>query len=166
MPQRVKIGSIKILDVTLTLDTSAYAQNDILAAVTEIPNAVQQGESATLASIRLVDYAKNNAALELWFLDASTAIGAANAAENTADAVSGSVLTIVDFAATDYTSEANWSRAVKNAADDGMGVPVIPLTAAGTVRNSSLYIGAKITDAAAKTYGASDIRLKIGLWVE
>jgi len=161
----VKTDQDRILSVTLTMDTAAYAQNDILAAVQEIPNAVPNGSSAILTSIRLVDYAKNNAALQLWFMDSDVNIGAENAAENAADSISNYMLTVVDFAAGDYTSEANWSRAIKSAKDTGMGVMLIPATTVGAVRNTSLYIGAKITDASAKTYGAGDIRLKIGLMV-
>ena len=160
--------SSRIIDVTLTLDTAnAYAQNDILAATQEIVGAVPNGASATLQSIRLVDYAKNNAALQLWFLDSDVSIGTENSAEGAADSISSYVLSIVDFAAADYTSEANWSRAIKTSAngDSGMGALLTPATTVGTVRDTSLYIGAKITDAAGKTYGAGDIRLKIGLKV-
>ena len=166
MADLVKTNQDRILDVTLTLDTaSAYAQNDVLAATQEIVGAVPNGSSAILTSIRLVDYAKNNAALQLWFMDSAAVIGTENAAENTADSISSAVLTVVDFAATDYTSEANWSRAVKKLGDDGMGVMLVPSQTPGTTRDTSLYIGAKITDATGKTYGAGDIRLKIGLVV-
>jgi len=165
MANYVKANQDRILDVTLTMDTAAYAQNDILAATQAIAGAVPNGSSAILTSIRLVDYAKNNAALELWFLDSNVVIGAENAAENAADSISTALLTVVDFAATDYTSEANWSRATKNVTDAGMGVMLIPSESPGTVRDTSLYIGAKITDASAKTYAANDIRLKIGLMV-
>jgi len=160
--------SSRIIDVTLTLDTAgAYAQNDILAATQEIPGAVPNGAYATLTSIRLVDYAKNNAALQLIFLDSDVAIGTENAAEGMADSIAPYVLSIVDFAAADYTSEANWSRAIKTSAngDSGMGALMTPATTVGAIRDTSLYIGAKITDAAGKTYGAGDIRLKIGLKV-
>ena len=166
MADFVRTNMDRILDVTLTMDTAgAYAQNDVLAATQEIVGAVPNGSSAILTSIRLVDYAKNNAALELWFMDSAAVIGTENAAENAADSISAAVLTVVDFAATDYTSEANWSRATKNVSDDGMGVMLVPSQTPGTTRDTSLYIGAKITDATGKTYGAGDIRLKIGLMV-
>ena len=166
MADLVKTNQDRILDVTLTLDTaSAYAQNDVLAATQEIVGAVPNGSTAILEWIRLVDYAKNNAALEIWFLDSDVSIGTENAAENCADSISAYQLTAVDFAATDYTSEANWSRAVKKLGDDGMGVMLVPSQTPGTTRDTSLYIGAKITDATGKTYGAGDIRLKIGLMV-
>ena len=163
--EAVRASANRILDVTLTLDTAnAYSANDVLAATQEIPGAVPNGRSATLTSIRLVDYAKNNSALELWFLDSDVSIGTENSAEGAADSISSYLLTTVDFAAADYTSEANWSRAIKTSAngDSGMGALMTPATTVGEVRDTSLYIGAKIISDA-KTYGANDIRLKIGL---
>lgn len=158
--EAVSASDDRLLEVTLTLDTNAYAQNDILAATQEITNAIPAGCRAVLYSIVLFDYAKNDAALQLWFLNAATSIGTENAAENAADAVSTDVFTIVPLAATDYTDLANWSIATRNSSDKGMGV-LMRLED----DDSSLYIGAKITDASAKTYAASDLRLKIGLLV-
>jgi len=164
MPERVNTNSDRILEVTLVINTTAYTANDVLSITAEIPNAVPNGMTAILEYIQLTDYAKNNAALQLWFLDTNTSIGTINAAENAADAVSDDVVAYVDFAVADYTSEANWSRASKNLTDTGMGAMFVPATTVGTVRNSSIWIASKIiTDA--KTYAVGDLKLKIGLMV-
>lgn len=161
----VKTNADRIKRVTLVLDTSAYAQNDVMAITAEITNAVPDLMSAILTSIRLVDKEKANRALQLWFLDANTSIGTLNAGESASDAASDDVLTIVSFAATDYIELANFSLATKSLIDTGMGIMLIPAKTAGTARNSSLYIAAKYTDATGDTYAATDIVLKIGLMV-
>lgn len=159
MPNYVRTNSDRLKSVTLTLDTNAYAQNDVLAATQEITNAVPEGMTAILDWIRLVDKDKNERALELWFLRSNTSIGAENAAEATTDANSDEVLAIVPVLASDYTSEANWSWAEKTLGDDGMGARLKPTT------GTSIYIAAKYTDSTGDTYTAAGIELRIGLMV-
>ena len=164
MTDRVKVHSDRIKEVTLVINTTAYTANDVLSITAEIPGVVPEGMTAILEYIQLTDYSKNNAALQLWFLDTNTAIGTINAAEGAADSVSDDVVAYVDFAVADYTSEANWSRASKNLTDTGMGAMFTPAQTAGTTRNSSIWIASKIiTDA--MTYAVGDLKLKIGFMV-
>ena len=164
MTDRVKVHSDRIKEVTLVINTTAYTANDVLSITAEITNVVPEGMTAILEYIQLTDYSKNNAALQLWFLDTNTSIGTINAAENAADAVSDDVVAYIDFAVADYVSEANWSRASKNLTDIGMGAMFTPAQTAGTVRDSSIWIASKIiTDA--KTYAVGDLKLKIGFMV-
>ena len=165
MPNYVSTNRDRIKEVTLVINTDAYTANDVLSITAEITDVVPDNATAILEYVLLTDYSKNNAALQLWFLDTNTSIGAINAAENAADSVSDDVVAYVDFAVADYTSEANWSRAIKNLTDDGMGAMFTPAKTVGTRRNSSIYIASKIiTDA--KTYAVGDLKLKIGFMVQ
>lgn len=147
-----------LLEVTLTLDTNAYAQDDILAATQEIANAFRvAGGKAILQSLSIIDKDDNAAAIDILFLRSNTSVGTENNAENMSDATGEEILTEVEIIATDYVSYANFSRATKNASDAGMGVVLEPT--AGT----SLYIAAVYRDAAGDTYTASGIVVKIGL---
>lgn len=147
-----------LLEVTFSLDTSAYAENDILAATQEISNALRTvGGQAILNSLSVLDKSTNEAALDILFLRSNTSVGSENAAENISDGDGEEILTEVPFLSSDYISYANFSRATKGIGDDGMGQLLEP--SSGT----SLYIAAVYRDTAGDTYGASDIVVKIGL---
>lgn len=148
----------EVIEITLTLDTNPYAQNDILAATQEISNALRSsGDVSILHSLSIIDKSGNDAAIDILFLRSNTSVGTENAAENMSDNTGQEILTEVQVIATDYIDYANFSRATKVNGDEGMGQ--LLYATSGT----SLYIAAVYRDAAGNTYAANDIIIKIGL---
>lgn len=158
-PKSEHIGAVgglsNLVEVTLTLDTNAYADGDLLANATEIPNAVRgKGQTAILQSVTVHDKDDQAQALDLCFTTVSTSWGTLNAAAAPTDAVAASVQHIVSVAAADYVDLANGQIACK--------------TNIGAVLESgasdSLYVAA--VSRGTGTYTASGIVLKIGLLLD
>ena len=156
----------KVVEITLVLDTAAYAQNDILSATAEVIGALPTNAKASLESIVLRDAAKQNAAITVLLLKSDTSVGTANAAENMADSVGAQIVAVVPIAANDYISMTNFSMVSKTAAagDQGMGAMLHGKTDRDD-RWAPLYIAAKITDASSKTYAADSITIQLGLTI-
>lgn len=151
--EHVVAGKTRIVDVTPTLDTSAYTAGDVLFATTEIPN-VERGESTpqgqTLVAVTLVDKDDEGAAITLYFFGSNVALGTINNAPNIADADAAACLGVVDIATGDYDDLGG----VKVAHVRGINLPMCP--ASGT----SLYVAA--TCVATPTYtAASDLVLRL-----
>jgi len=143
---------ITVGPLTLVLDTNAYAQNDVLAVAVEVADVLRAvGEVAMLSAVRLYDKSGQDLALTLFFFDQATAMGALNAAEAIADVDASEIKALVTFASGDYVDLANFSVAQKQLGDVGLGNMLS--AAAGT----SVYLGAKLTDAAGGTYAAGDL---------
>lgn len=146
----------EVIDVALTTDSDAYAQNDVLAAPQEVENvAVTEGGCVFLQSVRLLDIDDNARAIDLWFFDASASMGAENAAIGPSDSdVSDHFLGTVEIAASDYTDLANSQEAtIKN-------IGLALKCAAGT---RSIWVGAGYRDETGDTYTAAGITLKLGI---
>ena len=146
-----------IITITPTLDTNAYADEDILFEETELANAVFQGGTSTLQSITVIDDDDNGAAFDIYILDQDTDVGNANAAEGLSDAKLDNVLTIVSIVAGDYTDLANGQIAVKSFGDSGTGVKLAPSSSTAT----SLYAFGIEQEAA--TYSADGLTIKLGI---
>ncbi len=148
----------EVFEVTLTLDTNAYADGDVLADTQEIANVFSTpGKCVILNSILLLDKDDQAGALDLVFLRNATSLGTENAALNISDANAAEITGVVPFEAADYKDLINSTIAVKGPADTGMGFVLSPNELGG----GSLWIGAISRDT--KTYSASGILLKIGL---
>lgn len=77
----------KIIRVTPTLDTSAYAQGDVLFTATEIPNAViGLGGCSKLVGAYMLDKADQQSDVLFTFTEGNTALGTINATADISDA--------------------------------------------------------------------------------
>lgn len=143
-----------VLDVTLSLDTSQYADNDVLAATQEIPWAfLRNGGRAVLDTIVLLDEDDNAQEIDLVFLSANNAIGTENMAVSITDAHARDIIGFVNIATTDYCDLINSQVAVKR--DVNLHMQAGSSTA-------SLFIAA-ILRSGTPTYTASGIKLKLAL---
>lgn len=150
------VGSTDIISVTLSLDTSQYADGDVLAATQEIANAARAPSGrAILQSLHVLDEDDQGVAFDVIFLGADVAIGTENAAPSITDTDARQILGMVRVGAGDYIDLGGCRIATLT----GLGLPL--KTAAGA---TSLYLGA-ITRGGTPTYTASGVTLRLGiLW--
>lgn len=147
------LGAGTVLDVTLSLDTSAYADGDVLADTQSLANAVRlAGGRAVLQSVMLIDESDQKQGLDLIVLDANNSLGSENSAPNISDANAGAILGRVPITAGDYYDLGGVSIANVN----GVG---LMLKAAAS--STTLYVGA--ISRGTGTYGATALKLKLGL---
>lgn len=145
-------GHSVVKEVSLSLDTNAYASGDVLAATQEIASALRlSGGSGLLHSIMVLDKDDQAQALDLVFLNANGSIGTENSAVSVTDAVADTILGIVEVAAGDYVDLVNSQLAVKT------NVGIVLKVASGT----SLYVAA--ISRGTGTYTASGVTLKVGI---
>lgn len=151
----VVIGETEIIPVTLSLDTSSYADNDVLAAPQEVQNVARiPGGVVTIGSLVLLDEDDQGVDIDVLFLDADGSIGSENAAVGPTDAVARTILGHVSVTSADYTDLGNSQMATKR----GLGLPI--KAAAGT---TSIWIAA-VVRSGTPTFTASGIRLKLGVY--
>jgi hypothetical protein len=144
---------IKFVDVTLVLDTSAYAAGDLLVVPQIVNSAVKATDgTGVLHSIMLIDEDDNGSALTLYFANASSSFGTINLAPSISDANARTILGFVDIAAADYKDLGG----VKVAFKGNIGMTIAP--ASGT---DDIYVAAVLT-AGTPTYTASGIKLRLG----
>lgn len=92
-----------LIDVTLTLDTSAYTAGDVLADTQVIASAVRaNGGRAILQSLTVIDEDDQGAAMDIYFLGTNVSLGTENAAPSVSDANSRQILGLVSVASGDY----------------------------------------------------------------
>jgi len=145
-----------VVRVTPTLDTSAYAQNDIFFATTEVPGALLvAGGTARWVSLRLWEKTLSTRAMRIMLLRSNQSVGAANAAEAITDAQGLEIVAEVDITSGDYVSYANFCVARKSSTD--LDSPILK-PSSGT----SFYVAGKYTDATGDTFGAADLVLELG----
>lgn len=145
--------SLKIVDVSLTLDTDAYADGDVLADTQEVASAVPaKGGRAIVESITVLDEDDQGQAFDLLFMEDDTSIGTENAALNIADASARKILGLVSIASGDYADLINSQMAIKT----NVGLVVKALST-----SRSLYVAA--VSRGTGTYTATGIRIRIGL---
>jgi len=149
------VGVSKVVEVTLSLDTSIYASGDVLAAPQEIANFFpRQGGTGVIQSIQVLDKDDQGVAMDLVFMNATGSLGAENAAVGPTDAVADTIVGIVVVATGDYVDLVNSKLAVK--ANVGL------LVGSST---QSLFVGA-ITRGGTPTHTASGVTLKIGVMLD
>lgn len=104
-------GSI-VHEVTLTLDTSAYAAGDVLAAPQEITNAFRfRGGRMKLTSVVVLDTDDQGQNLDLVFSNEEITLGTINAAISVTDAEAAKIIGHVSV--TDYKDYINSQIAVE-----------------------------------------------------
>ena len=151
------IGKVRAVDetwdVTLSLDTNAYADGDVLADTQLIGACFQEnGGKALLTNVTVFDLDDQAGAMSIVFLKANTSLGSENSAPSISDANLTNVVAVVEIAATDYVDFAN-----SQIADIGNIGKVIEAASDA----DDLYVGVLSEDA--KTYTAAGIKLRIGL---
>jgi hypothetical protein len=146
---------VNVHDLTLSLNTNAYAQDDVLADRQELANVVGiPGGCGVIQSLVLTDYDDNGRAITIILLDADVTIGTENSAVSITDANAAQILGKVEIAASDYEDMINSQFAqVLN-----IGLPF--KCADGS---TSIYVAAIYRDATGDTYTAAGIELKVGI---
>lgn len=147
-------GHTVYIDVTLTLDTSAYASGDVLADTQVVTNAMRANDlGGILQSVTVIDQDDQKAAFDIYFLSANVSMGTENSAPSISDANALEILGApIQIAVSDYKDLGGVSIAGK----DAIGKIVKPAT--GT-RN--LYV-AVVNGTGAPTYTASGVKLRLG----
>ena len=145
-------GFTAYVDVTLSLDTAAYAADDLMADTQVVANAMRVNDgTGVLQSVVVLDEDDQGTGFDLVFLSANNSLGSENAAVSVTDAGARDILGLISIAASDFTDLGGCRIATRT----GIGLVVKP--AAGT-RN--LYVAA-ITRGA-PTYTAAGVRLRLG----
>lgn len=142
-----------VLDLTPVLDTSIYADGDVLFDTIALASAFDYAAGVrTLQSIHILDEDDQGVALDLVFLDTLVTLGTINGAPSITDANARKILGWVHFATTDYIDLGGARIAIKT----GIGL-MLKAAAAST----SLFV-AGITRGGTPTYTASGLKLKLG----
>ena len=146
--------SSRIVDVTLSLDTSgAYASGDVLAETQVVLNAMRIiNGNGLLNSVVVIDEDDQNSPLDLVFFSANVSLGTENAAASITDANARNILGIVRVNAWDWVDLGGVDIATITGLTLGLQA------ASGT---PDLYIAA-ITRGA-PTHTASGIRLRLNI---
>lgn len=138
--------------VTLSLDTSAYATGDVLAATQEIADVVPSvGDATALHSLVILDKDDQGQGLDIVFLDANVPLGTENAAPSITDANAAHVLGIVSVAAADFVDLGGCRVATLS----GIGLVLQP-----AADSRSVYVAA--ISRGTGTYTAAGIDLRLG----
>lgn len=150
----VAVGSGRVITLTVSADTSAYADNDLLFDTQELPGAFRRnGGSSLIHSVTLIDQDDQGVAIDLVFLDDSGSLGTENSAVSVTDAVAQGIAGYVSIVAADYTDLVNSQVATVR----GVGLQVQAASS-----DSSLYV-AGIVRSGTPTYTASGLILKVGV---
>lgn len=146
-------GNSVVVDLTLSLDTSAYADGDVLAEVQELASALRvAGGSGIIHSLTVVDKDDQAQAMDVVFFDnTSASLGTENSAVSISDDDADGILGIVEVLSGDYVDLVN-SQVVSKT-----GLNIVVEVASGT----SLGIG--VISRGTGTYTASGIVLRVGI---
>jgi hypothetical protein len=146
-------GSSVVKDLTLSLDTSAYADGDVLAEIQELDGALRaNGAGGVIQSLVVCDKDDQGEALDIVFMKLTGSLGTENAAVSISDADAAKILGIVEVGAGDYVDLVGSQVATMA----NLSIVVEPGTTA-----DSLFVGA--ISRGAGTYTAAGISLKIGI---
>jgi hypothetical protein len=154
VPVTAAKDEIKYVDVTLTLDTSAYGSGDLIADTQEVTAAFKANDAlGVLHSVIVVDEDDVKAAIDLVFLSSNVSLGTENAAPSVTDANARNILGIVRVAAADYVDLGGVAIATKSA---------IGLAVKAGSGVDDMWVGV-VSNASTPTYTASGLRLRIGV---
>ena len=156
----------RIIRVTPTLSTDAYAQGDVLFVATEIPHAVMgKGECSRLLAAFCLSQAHSNADdLDVYFTEANTALGTINATANISDedmeAIGVNMIAKLDADQGSTSTSIDTSRIYPVLSLTGSSEGYQPLgliqAAAGS---TNVYVSGLLTSGTTPTYAAYDIDL-------
>jgi hypothetical protein len=147
-------GTTVVKDVTLSLDTSAYASGDVIADSQQVDAALRiTNGTGVLQSVTVIDGDDQGVAFTIYVLSANVALGTENAAPNISDANAANILGIIDVATTDYKDLGG----VKVAQIRNLALPIKAVT--GT---DDIYVGV-VNSTGTPTYTASGVVLRLGI---
>lgn len=150
----VAIGRETVIDATLVLDTSIYADGDVLSVIAELasffPN---QGGVRLVESLIVIDEDDQGVGFDLLFFNATATLGTINTAPSISDADARKIIGKVSVVASDYIDLGGNRIACLS------GINQVLKAASGA---TSVWI-ATITRSGTPTYTASGLKLKIGV---
>ena len=158
--QRITNFITLVLDHTPTLDTNAYAQNDILFDFEALTLNAGASEArpvrGTINNFALLDKDDNGNQITVFFSDSSSAdLGTFNAGITITDAHAATILGYVDTGAT-Y--------------EDMIGCKVIRPAAFAPIpfvsTDDKIYVGGALRGSATPTHTAAGITMRIGITIE
>lgn len=145
---------LTLITVTLSLDTSVYAANDLLADAQEVAGvALATGGEAELVSLLCVDEDDQGVAFDVYLSSVATTWGSENSAPTITDAVARSIQAIIPIASGDWKDLGGVKVAQPRVAQNIGVVCTCPAT--------SLYV-AVVNGAGAPTFTAAGVRLIFG----
>jgi hypothetical protein len=159
MPAGNYVGNVsrynRIVDATMSTDTSAYANGDLLADTQAIDGVLRiTNGTGIVNSIVVIDTDDQTLyTFSVWLLDVSTTLGTENGAPGAADAACLGVLGKVDFATTDGLDLGGSKVYVKT----GLNIPV------KAIADTDDLGVAMIVTTGTPTHTASGIRIRIGI---
>lgn len=146
---------LKIVDVTLVVDTAIYASGDVMSATAAIPVAMfEKNSPQMLMSLVAIDEADSTGlSFDVFFLRSNQSFGAFNSPPTLSDAGARDVIAKVSVLTADFKDLGG----VKIAFYNNLWTPVM-----GETDTQNLYIATVIT-AGTPTFGtASDVKLRLG----
>ncbi len=146
----------RILDVTMSLNTSAYANADLLADTQSIDAAFGEKVDGTGLIRSLVVIDEDDQTLypfSVWFLDSTGSLGSENSAPSATDAVLRTVLAKVDIAAADGLDLGD----AKVYSKTGLSIPVRAITGTNDLGIAMVIL------TGTPTHTAAGIRVRIGI---
>jgi len=155
VPATVEVTSPwAIVETVLTLDTNAYAQNDLLADTQILTGPCLNDNPAVLYSMQVLDEDDQGRAIDILILRSSQSLGAENDPFAPAVAAAREIVAEIPILAAEWVDYTNSRQVWKRVDDDGMGELLQPTT------GDDLYIAAVMRDAVGGTYTASGIRVR------
>ena len=158
----------KIIRVTPTLSTDAYAVGDVAFVATEIPNAViGNGGCSKIVNAFLMDQDRDAYILQTIFTEGNTAIGTINATANITDADMEAIgLCGVSFFQYDTASTTHIDQVtvIKMQSLSGASESVEPMYIQAADDSTSVFLG-MVADQSAVTFDATD-SLQVILHIE
>ena len=157
----------KIIRVTPTVDTSAYAAGDVMFTATEIPNAViGLGGCSKIIRCYIMDQDRDTYDCQLIFTQKNTALGTINATANISDAdmeaigICGAYLFQTDAAQVGLIDQ---TKIISAQELSGAGESVEPILIQAENDSTSVYVSGIITDGTPTFAAADDIDIIIHL---
>lgn len=142
-----------IIDLTATLDTSAYASGDVLFDTQALASVARTaGSTVILQSLTVIDEDDQGVAFDLYFLDTNNPLGTENEAPSITDAHARTILGYVAIGTGDYKDLGG----ARIATIRNIG---LPLKAAA--ESTSLYVGG-VNGSGTPTFTASGLKFKFG----
>ena len=144
------------MDVTPTLDTNAYAQNDVLFNFTAVDLGQGSPVRGTLNAFTFLDKDDNGNQVSVFISDSSSAsLGTVNSAVSITDADAASILGYVDTG--DTYEDLIASKIIRPSACSPIGFDS---------STGSIYVGGVLRGSATPTHTASGIVLRLYLTIE
>lgn len=146
---------LKIVDVTLVVDTAIYANGDVMSITAPIANCmIDRNSPQMLMGLVAIDEADSTGlSFDVFFLRSNQSLGPLNGVPNISDAGARDIIGKVSVLTADWKDLGG----VKAAFYSNLWIPVM-----GETDTTNLYIATMIT-AGTPTFGtASDVKLRLG----